>query len=70
MLYQIANIYKVNIDWILGLSNYKKVLTSSNKINIKIVRNSLRNLRKCMNLTQKDLSKFLNGSISAYTLYE
>ena len=44
-LYQIATFYKINIDYILGLTSKKIEITSNDEIDIKIVSTRPRELR-------------------------
>lgn len=69
-LFEISNYYKVSIDYITGLNKNNNYIYSSNKINFKIVGKNLKELRKSLGLTQKDIANLLNISVSAYTLYE
>lgn len=69
-IYQIANIYKINIDYLLGLSNYKKELSSSDKINIELVSKRICEIRKDFNETLVEFSKRLNTSNSTWSAYE
>lgn len=69
-IYQIANIYKINIDYLLGLSNYKINLNSSNIININTVSKRIREIRKDFNETLVEFSKRLNTSNSTWSAYE
>lgn len=69
-IYQIANIYKINIDYLLGLSNYKINLNSSNIINVDTVSKRIREIRKDFNETLVEFSKRLNTSNSTWSAYE
>lgn len=69
-VYQIANIYKINIDYLLGLSNYKINLNSSNIINMDTVSKRIREIRKDFNETLVEFSKRLNTSNSTWSAYE
>ena len=68
--YQIANFYKINVDYLLGLSNYKKNLNSSNTINIDTVSKRICEIRKDFNETLVEFSKRLNTSNSTWSAYE
>lgn len=68
--YQIANFYKINVDYLLGLSNYKKNLNSSNTINIDTVSKRIYEIRKYFNETLVEFSKRLNTSNSTWSAYE
>lgn len=69
-IYQIANIYKINIDYLLGLSNYKINFNSSNIINMDTVSKRIREIRKDFNETLVEFSKRLNTSNSTWSAYE
>ncbi len=69
-LYQIANYYKVNIDYILGLTNQKATIVSSNTINLQIISKRTREIRKDYNETLRTFSKKLNTSNSTWSAYE
>lgn len=69
-IYQIANIYKINVDYLLGLSKYKISLNSSNIINMDTVSKRIREIRKDFNETLVEFSKRLNTSNSTWSAYE
>lgn len=69
-LFELSNYYKVSIDYITGLNKNNNYIYSSDKINFKIVGKKLKELRKSLGLTQKDIANLLNISVSSYTLYE
>lgn len=69
-LFELSNYYKVSIDYITGLNKNNNYIYSSDKINFKIVGKNLKELRKGLGLTQKDIANLLKISVSSYTLYE
>ena len=69
-LYQIANYYEVNIDYIVGLTDKRIKLKSKNDIDIKVVSTRLREVRKSLNLTMRELASKLNTTSSAISNYE
>ncbi len=69
-LYQIASFYKINIDYILGLTNKKIKIISNNEINLNIVSKRTFEIRKDMNESLRDFSKRLNTSASTWHAYE
>ena len=69
-LYQLANYYKINIDYILGLTNSKKYIKASNKINLEIISKRVREIRKDYNETLAKFSRRLNTSNSTWSAYE
>ena len=69
-LVQLANYFEVNIDYMLGLTNIKLHIKSNNDINIKIVSKRLREIRKSLKMTMRDLADKFNTSSSAISNYE
>lgn len=69
-LYLLSNYYKYSIDYITGLSKVNNFEYFDDNIDINMVGNNLRILRKKANLTQKEVAVFLKISTSTYTLYE
>ena len=69
-LYQLANYYEVNIDYIVGLTDKRIKLKSENDIDIKVVSTRLREVRKSLNLTMRELASKLNTTSSAISNYE
>lgn len=69
-LYQLANYYKINIDYILGLTNSKIYIKASNKIDLEIISKRVREIRKDYNETLAKFSRRLNTSNSTWSAYE
>lgn len=69
-LYQLANYYKINIDYILGLTNSKIYIKASNKIDLEIISKRVREIRKDYNETLSKFSRRLNTSNSTWSAYE
>ncbi len=69
-LYQLANLYKLNIDYILGLTDKKINLVSSDTVNIELVSKRAREIRKDFNDTLRSFSKKINTSNSTWSAYE
>lgn len=69
-IYQIANYYKVNIDYLLGLSSNRISLFTNNDIVIPIVAKRVREIRKDFNETLREFAKRLNTSNSTWSAYE
>lgn len=69
-IYQIANYFEVNIDYLTGLSNKRKNMKSENDINISLVSKRLKEIRKSLKLTMRDLANKLGTSSSAISNYE
>lgn len=64
-----ANYFKVNLDYIVKLSDEKEK-TKSTKLNKVIIGNNLKQFRKDFNVTQKILARLLNPSHSTISVYE
>ena len=69
-IYQIANYYNVNIDYILKLTDKKINITSNENININVVSSHLLEIRKDFNETLREFSKRFNTSNSTWSAYE
>lgn len=69
-LYQISNYYKVNVDYILGLTNRKDKIISSDTINLSLVSKRVREIRNDFNESLIKFSKRLNTSNSTWSAYE
>lgn len=69
-LNQLANYFEVNIDYMLGISNKRTRIKSSDAIDMKLVSARLKEIRKSLKLTMRDLSDKFNTSSSAISNYE
>ena len=69
-LVEIANYFKVNIDYILELTNTKKVIESSNHIDKNKCGERIKSIREKEKLTLRDLASILNTSSSTISAYE
>lgn len=69
-IYQLANLFEVNIDYMLGISNTRLHIKSEKEINLQIVSTRLKEIRKSLNMSMRDLAKMLNTSSSAISNYE
>ncbi len=69
-MYQISNYYKINIDYLLGLSSNRIILSTNNDIDIYTVAEKVKEIRKDFNETLRDFSKRLNTSNSTWSAYE
>lgn len=69
-LIQLANYFEVNIDYMLGLSNIRLHLKSSNEIDLITVSIRLKEIRKQLKMTMRELANKLNTSSSAISNYE
>lgn len=66
----LSKIYNVSLDYLLGLSNEKNSKISQNDINMAILQQRLKQLRKVKKLSQNDLSKKLGFPQTTYSNYE
>lgn len=69
-IYQLANFFEVNIDYMMGISNIRTHIKTNNEINIQLVSSRLKEIRKSLNMTMRDLSEKFNTSSSAISNYE
>lgn len=69
-LYDFAIYFNCNLDYILGLSNERKSNILTKELDLKILGNNLKKIRKQNNLTQKDMSLILNVTQACITRYE
>ena len=69
-LNQLANYFEVSIDYMLGISNKRTRIKSSDAIDMKSVSARLKEIRKSLKLTMRDLSDKFNTSSSAISNYE
>ena len=65
-----ANYFKVSIDYIVGLNNSKEYKTINADLNLKIIAERLRTVRKEKKLTQERLAEELNTTHSTLSAYE
>lgn len=69
-LLTLSNYYKLNLDYIVGLTTNMDFTNKLYQIDILKIGNNLKSLRIQNNLTQKDIAKILKISVSSYTHYE
>lgn len=69
-LIELANIYQINIDYLLNLTAKKIIIPESHTINLNEIGTRLKNIRTFLNLSLRDLGKKLNCSFSAFAAYE
>ena len=65
----LCNYFNLNMDYVIGFSNNKK-LSSKYNIQKKNIGEKLKILRKRKKITQKDLARLLNTSQSTISAYE
>ncbi len=68
-LIKYANHYGYSLDYLFGLKEYNEDYLPL-KIDLDIISNNLRTIRKKHKLTQQDIANVLNTSSSAYAHYE
>lgn len=66
----LCNYYKVNMDYILNLSNENKYNKNTNELNKKNIGNNIKLIRKKHKLSQRDLAQILNTTSSTICAYE
>ena len=69
-IYQLANFFEVNIDYMIGISNTRKHIQANKEIDIHLVSSRIKEIRKSLNMTMRDLSEKFNTSSSAISNYE
>ena len=69
-LVQLANFFEVNIDYMVGLSDKRIKLKTINDIDLELVSTRLREIRKSLKMTMRELATKLNTTSSAISNYE
>ena len=69
-LNELANLFEVNIDYLVGLTDKRIKMKSKNEIDIKIVSSRLKMIRKDLNFTMRELAAKFNTTSSAISNYE
>ena len=69
-LYEIANYYGINTDYILGLSSVKKEVNSTKEINKELVAKRAKEIRNDTKMSLSEFTKLLNTSPSTWHAYE
>ncbi len=67
---ELANFFEVNIDYMVGISNIKTKIKSNNVIDTELVSNHLKEIRKSLKLTMRELAEKFNTTSSAISNYE
>ncbi len=65
-----ADYFHVSIDYIVGLTNDKSPYISTGDLNLNVIGNRIRKVRKKFKLTQIKLADYLNTSHSTISAYE
>ena len=69
-IFQLANYFEVNIDYMLGISNNRTHIKSNCNIDIHVVASRIKEIRKSLKLTMRELASKFNTSSSAISNYE
>lgn len=69
-IYELSNYFEVNIDYMLGISDNRIHLKINKGINIDLVSTRLKEIRKSLKFTMRDLADKFNTSSSAISNYE
>lgn len=69
-LNKLSNLYDINIDYLVGLSNDKSIDFNKVEIDRKTLGEKIRQSRKLVNYTQDKLAKKLNTTHSVISAYE
>lgn len=67
---QLANFFEINIDYLLGLTNTKRHVTYIEEIDINMVAERIKEVRKDYKESLRNFSKRLNTSNSTWSAYE
>ncbi len=67
---ELADFYKVNIDYLLNLSKDRRLINKPTKIELKEIGKRLKSIRLELGLTLRELGDKLNTSFSALASYE
>lgn len=67
---KLADFYKINIDYMLNLTNIKIKITEPTIINLEEIGKKLLTIRKELNYSLRELGNVLNCSFSALASYE
>ena len=67
---QLADFYEVNIDYILKLSNEKKTIKCTTTLDLESIGNRLKEVRKELDLSLRELGDKLNSAFSSLGSYE
>lgn len=69
-LIQLSNIYNINIDYLMCLSNIKLTKSIKSDIDIEIISFRVREIRAELNLTIRELAEILSIDNSTWSKYE
>lgn len=69
-LNEISNTFGVSIDYLLGLTNVKHYKIKTKELDLEVIGTKLYELRKQLNLTQREIAESINTSQSTWWSYE
>ena len=69
-LVDLANLTKINPDYIIGLTNKRTTINKNITLDLHIIANNLKNFRHQNKLTQTNLADLLNTTHSVISSYE
>lgn len=69
-LYQLSEYYEVNIDYMMKLTDKREHIKTNKELNLDIVSSRLKEIRKSLKMTMRDLAEKYNTSSSAISNYE
>lgn len=69
-IFQLANYYNVNVDYLLGFTSNRLIVKSNNEIDMGIVSKRIKEIRKDSKETLRTFSNKLNTSNSTWSAYE
>lgn len=69
-LCQLADFFETNIDYMMGISTTRIHIKAEHEIDIKMVSERIKEIRKALNMTMRELAKKLNTTSSAISNYE
>ena len=69
-LNKLCNYFKINMDYIVGISKNRIIMQNNNKLDREIIGKNIKKIRLENNLTQKDLANMLHTTQSVISAYE
>lgn len=69
-LFELANYYSINIDYMLNITNQRLYIKSNKEMNLDLVKERTRLLRKELDLTLRQIASILNTTSSTWSAYE
>lgn len=69
-LYQLSEYYEVNIDYMMKLTDKREHIKTNKELHLDIVSSRLKEIRKSLKMTMRDLAEKYNTSSSAISNYE